>query len=106
MGTARTANPGYDVGDDDGNREGDNDPGALPDRDAISQSNRLHQPGWRKGAPAESIQAQSKRCGNIPEELANPRSPPQMLKRGRSKHTRTKINQSWWRTEVNKDDNS
>jgi hypothetical protein len=82
MGTARTANPSYDVGDDDCNRDGDNDPGALPDRDAITQSKRLYPPGWRKGAPAESIQAQSKRCGDIPEELANARLSPGMPKLG------------------------
>ncbi len=85
MYTTRTASPNYDVGEDERNRDGDNVDGALPDRDAVAQSTWLDHPDWRKGVPAEAIQAQSERGRDIPEELGTPRSPPREWKLRRPK---------------------
>ena len=90
----RTAGPSYEIRENYCKCESRNDSGALPDCDAVTQSKRLHLPGWRKSSPAESIQAQSKRGGDVPEDLTIPRSPPRMLKSKRPKHTITKVNQS------------
>ena len=85
MYTTRTASPNYDVGEDEHNCDGDNVDGALPDRDAVAQSTWLDHPDWSKCVPSETIQAQSERGRDIPEELGTLRSPPREWKLRRPK---------------------
>jgi hypothetical protein len=91
MGTARTIDPGSEVCEDGYSGDAHNDPGTLPDCDAVEQSKQLHRPGGRKGAPAETIKTQSQGGRDVPEELTISRSQPGMLK---SKPTKTYENKS------------